>query len=98
MSVIRGLLVSGIRRKSNNNNNSNSSNNSNQQPVLSENEIKMMDQLQNFESEIVNKINTFENESKLNQENKDDAFKMYKNKIEAAFDNIVASLNENNYF
>ena len=88
MSIIRGLLVSGIRKTTQNNNN----NNTNVQPVLSEKEMKTFEKLTQYENEIMNKIKTFESESKINEQNKDDAFTKYKNKIDNVFDDIISTL------
>ena len=85
MSIIRGLLVSGIRHTK-------IMNNCNQQSIVSQAEIRMMEQLVNYENAIIHKINKFENESKLNQENQQNELKMDKKRIESVFDNLISIL------
>ena len=79
MFLIRGLLISGIKKNT-------------PKAVLSENEIKMMDQLIKFEKIIFNKLESFENESKTNKEMKENSLKMYQTQIESAFEDIISIL------
>ena len=79
LSIIRGLLISGIKKN-------------NPKAVLSETELKMMNKLSEYEKTIIDKITLFENESKINQDIKDKSYKTYHSEIESTFSNIISIL------
>ena len=49
-------------------------------------DVQLFEKLTHCENEIIDKINTFDNESKTNQQNADNSFQIYKNKIDIVFD------------
>ena len=98
--LIRGLMISGVKKLRNNINTNDSDKNNKliETTVISEREMKMMKQLTNFESKItqaIAQISSKMKESKTKEkEIKNKLFEQYNNEINNTFDELINNLSK----